>query len=291
MAESSIALEKAKDRAEHVAREVATNRWIEWLARLGYATRGLLYIVVGVMSVLLVFGAGGGTTDKTGAIAVLGEQAYGKALLVLVAIGLVGYSLWGFVRAIADPLGRGTGLKALAERGGYAVSGIVYGALIFPTVRLILGAGSGSVNGETEKWTTAWLLAQPMGQWLVGIAGLVTIIGGLGQAHMAGTAGFMKDFKFSKTNEGEQRTARTVGRIGHAARAVVFTLFGFFLLRAALLTNPDEAEGLDGTLHAILQQRYGPWLLGVVALGLISFGVFSLLCVRWIRCWSPAKKN
>lgn len=291
MAEASTALKKTKDRAEDIAHDVATSGWVEWLARIGYATRGLLYIVVGVMSVLLVFGVGGGTTDKNGAIAVLGEQPFGKVLLVLVAVGLAGYSLWGFVRAFADAMDRGTELKALAERGGYLVSGITYGALIFPTVRLIFGSGSGSSGDQAQQGTTAWLLAQPFGPWIVGIFGLVTVVGAVGQALIAYKASFMDDFKTNQMNGDEEKWAKIVGRIGHAARAVVFSLFGIFLVQAALQTDADKAKGLDGTLQTLLQQMYGPWLLGIVAIGLICFGVFSLLCVRWIRVGSPAKKN
>jgi hypothetical protein len=122
---------------------------------------------------------------------------------------------------------------------------------------------------------------------MVGAIGIATIVGGLGQAHLGVTARFMRDFRFFAMSTEEIRWAKGIGRLGHAARAVVFTLFGIFLIRAALLADAEQVRGLDGTLQALLQQRYGPWLLGVVALGLTSFGVFSVLCVRWIRCWAP----
>ncbi len=274
------------DTPSEVAEKVATNKWVEWLPRLGYVSRGLVYIMVGLLSVGLVLGTGGETTDKQGAIASISESNYGKALLVIVVIGLVGYSLWGFFRALVDPYQKGKGPKALAERAGYIVSGLVYGGLVIPTARLILGAGSRAEieeNGDAERWTTAWLLAQPLGHWLVIAAGIVAIIGGLGQMYQAYSAGFRKDFKREEMNEREMKWAVGFGRFGHAARGVVFILFGVFIMRAALLMNPNEVKGLEETLDTLRYQPYGPILLGIVALGLISFGIFSALCARWIQ--------
>lgn len=277
------------DTPSEVAEKVATNWWVEWLPRLGYINRGLVYAMVGLLSVGLVLGVGGETTDKQGAIALISSSGLGKALLVIVVVGLVGYSLWGFFRALVDPYQKGTSPKALAERAGFIVSGLSYGGLVFPTARLILGSGSQAekaeiaADGNPEQLTTAWLLAQPLGYWLVIAAGVVAIIGGLGQMYQAYSAGFRKDFKREEMSEREMRWAVGFGRFGHAARGVVFILFGVFIVRAALLLNPKEVRGLDETLQVLRHQPYGPLLLGVVALGLISFGIYSALCARWIQ--------
>ncbi|MEO6458109.1 MAG: DUF1206 domain-containing protein [Chloroflexia bacterium] len=277
------------DTLSEVAEKVVTNKWIEWLPRLGYISRWLVYMMVGFLSIGLVLGAGGAAEDKQGAIASISSYGLGKALLAIVVVGLVGYSLWGFFRALVDPYQKGTGPKALAERAGYIVSGLTYGGLIFPTLRLIFGSNSPqeieeiSEDGDTERWTTAWLLAQPLGHWLVIAAGVIAIIGGLGQMYQAYSANFRKDFKQEEMNKREMKWAVRFGRFGHAARGVVFILFGVFIVRAALLMNPNEVKGLDGALLAVVQQPYGPLLLGIVALGLISFGIFSVLCARWIQ--------
>ena len=76
-------------------------------------------------------------------------------------------------------------------------------------------------------------------------------------------------------------------RFGSAARGVVFTMLGFFILQAALRYDPNQAQGLDGALRTIAQQPYGPWLLAIVALGLVSFGIYSVLCARWIEITKP----
>jgi hypothetical protein len=55
------------------------------------------------------------------------------------------------------------------------------------------------------------------------------------------------------------------------------------VLQAALRYDPQQAQGLDGALRTIAGQPYGPWLLAIVALGLVSFGIYSVLCARWIK--------
>lgn len=275
----------AKDNVSEAAEQVARNEWVEKLARFGYLVRGVLYAVVGLLAIGAAFGVGGATTDKGGAISAIGGQPMGKVLLVLVAVGLVGYSLWGFVRAFLDPLGRGTDAKGLVERGGYLVSALVYASLLFPTVRLLVGAGAdgGGGSGQAEKYTTAWLLAQPLGPWLLGIGGVVATIGGLGQFYQAYSAGFKKDFKQREMSRDELTSAERIGRFGHAARGVVFTMIGFFIVRAAMMADANQVRGLDGTLQTLAQQPYGPWLLGIVALGLVSFGAYSMMSARWIE--------
>jgi hypothetical protein len=283
MANVETTVENVKNKAEQTAQQTVDNPWLERLVRLGYAARGLLYGVVGVLAVTLALGRGGATTDKNGALATIAGQPFGKFLLVLIVIGLVGYSLWGFVRALLDPLRRGTDAKGIAQRIGYAISGLSYGALILPTVGLITGSGNGGSGGSGPQDWTAKLMEQPFGPWLVGLIGVIGIAGGLGQLAQGVTTDFKKDFKTGEMSPTELTAFTWIGRFGLAARGVVFAMLGFFLIQAALNTDPNRAKGLDGALQTLLQQPHGPWLLGIVALGLVAFGLYSLLSARWIE--------
>jgi len=278
MAKRSLAV---KQRAGGAVAGPPGVRWVEGLPRLGYLVRGLLYATVGFLALQVALGAGGITTDIPGAIATIGAQPLGKVTLVIVALGLAGYSLWGFVRALFDPLNRGTNLRGLAERGGYLVSWVAYGALILPTARVVLGAGGGGET-DTQDWT-AWLLSQSYGPWVVGGVGIVAMLGSLGQVYQSISASFKKDFKQEQMSEREMKWAVRSGRFGLAARGVVFAMLGFFLVQAAWRVDHEEIRGLDGALRTIAQQSYGPVLLGIVALGLLAFGIFSALCGRWVR--------
>jgi hypothetical protein len=245
--------------------------------------RGVLYLVVGFLALQLALGHGGAVTDKNGAIATIGSQPFGKVLLVLVLVGLAGYSAWGFVRAIFDPLDRGSDPKGIAQRIGYAVSGLTYGALIIPTLKFLMGAGDANKGGNGSQDLTATLLSQPFGPWLVGLLGLIGMGGGLGQIWQGVTADFKKDLKFREMSPDTQGKAIMVGRAGMVARGITFAMLGFFILQAALHHDPKQAKGLDGALQTLAAQPYGPWLLAAVALGLAAFGVYSLLCAKWIQ--------
>lgn len=286
MANSSTAVQNAKQEASHVvnkAQQAAGNPWVDRLVRTGYVVRGLLYIVIGALATMTALGRGGGTTDKGGAILTIAQQPFGKFLLIALLAGLVGYSLWGFIRAFLDPLHRGTDPKGLAQRGGYLVSGIAYGSLVIPTLAFLMGTGGGQDQGSGTQELSARLLHAPFGPWIVGIVGLVGIAGGLGQMWQGIKGDFKKDFKQGEMSPDEMNRAVWVGRIGMVARGIVFALVGFFMLQSALHVDPSQAKGIDGALQTLAQQPLGPWLLGAVALGLVAFGLYSIMCARWIR--------
>jgi hypothetical protein len=254
------------------------------MARFGYVVRGVLYAIIGLLALAVAFGHGGATTDKSGAIAAIGAQPFGKLLLVLIVAGLVGYSVWGFIRAFLDPLNRGTDPKGIALRVGYFVSGLTYAALIIPTWRYIAGAGSGAQGGSgASQDLTAQVLAQSWGPWVVGLLGLIGMAGGLGQAYQGLKADFKKDFNTEEMNADELRMATWAGRIGMTARGIIFTMTGFFVFQAALHVDPKKVQGVDGALQTLARQPYGPWLLAAVAAGLVAFGFYSIMCARWIR--------
>ncbi len=289
MAKNNTAIGQLKDgaarktrQAARVTQGAANNPWVSRLARFGYIARGALYAIIGLLALQLALGDGGRATDQTGAIATLGSQPFGKFLLVLIAIGLTGYSMWGFVRAIWDPLGKGHDKEGLVQRFGYLVSAVSYGALVTPTMSFITGSGRGGHTGSPQD-LSAQLLKNSSGVWIVGLIGLFWLAAAAGQFYQAYTASFMEDFKASKMNANEEKQALNIGRFGLAARGVVFALIGFFLIQAALHANPNDAKGLDGALLVLAQQPYGQILLAIVALGLIAFGVYSFFCARWLR--------
>lgn len=280
-------VEATKNKVSQEADKVARSNWVEAMARIGYVVRGVLYIVVGILAVQVALGVGGETTDKKGAIEAIGSQPFGKLLLVLVAIGLAGYSLWGLVRAFLDPLKRGTDPKGLAQRGGYLVSALAYGSLIPATIAFIQGTGNNGGNSQASQDLTATILALPFGQWLTALVGIIGMIGGIGQMYQGISTDFKKDLKTNEMSSAEQTWAVRVGRFGSIARGVVFLLLGFFVLQAALQFDPKKAQGLDGALQTVAHQPYGLVLLALVALGLVSFGVYSVLCARWIKISKP----
>lgn len=256
--------------------------WVERLARLGYLTKGIVYAIVGVLAVQAAFGAGGQTTDTKGALGTIASQPFGKFLLALLTVGLIGYVIWRFVQAVQDPEHKGDDAKGWATRLSYAVSGLIYASLAFTAIGLIRGSGGGGGGNSKQDWT-ARLLAQPFGQWLVGLVGALVIGFGFYQLYKAYKAKFRKKMKLHEMSPTEEAWATRIGRFGLGARGIVFCIIGFFLLQAARQSDASEVRGLDGALQSLAQQPYGPWLLGIVALGLIAYGIHMAVQARYIR--------
>lgn len=259
--------------------------WVERLARLGYAAKGIVYAIVGVLAVQAAFGSGGKTTDTTGALGTVAAQPFGKILLTLLTVGLIGYVIWSFVQAIKDPEHQSDGAKSWARRLGYALTGLAYGGLAVSAIQLIRGSGGGGGGNSQQDWT-ARVLAQPFGQWLVALIGAFIIGLGFYQLYKAYKAKFRKQMKLQEMTSTEEMWATRIGRFGEAARGIVFTITGFFLIQAARQSDPSEVRGLDGALQALAQQPYGPWLLGIVALGLVAYGIHMGVQARYRRIYT-----
>ena len=267
-------------RAQAEGAKVARSRGFEWLARAGFVARGVIYWIIGVFAIKLAVGVGGTTTNQQGAMKTIAHQPFGQVLLILVAIGLAGYSLWRLVHALLGhgPEDSDSGFERVAACG----SGIVYAGLCAIAVEILVGSGSSSGSGSTHK-ETAGVLGWPGGTWLVAVAGVVLIGVGLFQGYRGLTRAFLKDSKTEQMSAKVRTWIEWVGCFGHLARMTVFGLVGVFLIKAAIDYSANQAVGLDGALAKIAHASYGPVLLGIVAAGLIAFAVYSLSDARYRR--------
>ena len=261
------------------------------LARMGYAARGVIYVIVGGLAALAAWGggqtAGGGqATDSKGALLELLGAPFGKLLLALIAVGLLCYAAWRVAQAGFDADRHGTDAKGLAIRIGLGVSAVIHVGLAVFALSLITGWGSGgqSSGDESSREWTAWLMSQPYGRWLVAAVGLAVVGAGLAHLVKAYKASFVARFDM---NPDERRIIVPVSRFGLTARGVVFIIIGGFFLLAAIQQDPNEARGLSGALRALQDQPYGWLLLAVVAVGLVMFGAYSLIEARYRRIQVP----
>lgn len=260
--------------AQRAAQDTSRSVWVRRLARLGFAARGTLHITVGALALLAALGLGGDVTGNQGALEHLAQQPFGSVLIGLVALGLAGYALWQFACAVigdAGPNGRSPLIRA-----GHAVNGVLQASLSVAAFHVLTGSG-----GDQKQTWTARLLAEPLGAVVVGAVG-VTVIGfGLYQFYQAATAKFLEKVASNQMSPREHQVTTLVGRIGHAARGVVFGLMGVFLIKAGAETDARQVRGLDGALLEIAQSDAGPFLLALVAAGLIAFGAYCLMMVRY----------
>ena len=250
------------------------------LARVGYAAKGVVYIIIGVLAARVALGSGGRTTDSSGALDTIADGPFGTAALAIVAAGLLGYMLWRLVAAATDAEGKGNEPTKIAVRAAQAGRGLLYGALGLQAIRLIRGTGTG--EGSAARDWTQRLLELPFGRALVGAFGLGVIGHAAYQLYRAA-----KEEKVRKhldlAEAGPARAAWIVrlGRFGIAARGVVFALIGVFLIRAAMQSDPSEAGGIAQSLRTLARMEAGQLALGVVAFGLVAYGVYELATARY----------
>jgi hypothetical protein len=270
-------LREAKTEAKSQGGDFARTPQFEWLARAGLVARGVIYAIIGILSIKLAFGSGGKTTDQQGALAEIAKQPFGKVLLVLMIVGLAGYAIWRLVRAA---IGHGPeATDDTKDRISGLASGISYGILCITAVSILIGSGGGGGNNPDK--TTGGVLGWPGGQFIVGIAGLILIGVGLEQGYKGIKKKFLEQSKTEQMSEKVERSFTALGVFGHIARMVVFVLIGYFLLRAAIDFDPDKAIALDGALSKLAHVSYGPVLLGIVAAGLIGFAAYSVADARY----------
>lgn len=276
---------QAEQAARQAVRDAALHAGptIEFLARAGYAAKGVVYGLVGGLALLAAFNSGGQTTGSRGALRSLLDQPFGQVLLGVIAAGLAGYALWCFVRAVFDPERDGTGWKGLGKRAFQFGKGVVHVGLVVAAVGMIRGTGGGGDDDRgLEQWT-AWLMSFPAGIWLVGIAGAAVALYGARQLYRAWTTDLDDQLSLGRMGPTAARWTIRFSRFGMAARGVVFAVIGGFLIAAAMHSDPSEAKGVGGALRTLEQQPYGPILLGLVALGLMAYGAYELIRARYRR--------
>ncbi|MDP8964568.1 MAG: DUF1206 domain-containing protein [Cyanobacteriota bacterium] len=259
---------------------------MERLFRLGYAAKGVVYVIVGWLAASAAYGPDGRTTNARGALQSLVDRPFGRILLGLVVIGLSGYVLWRFVQALMDTENQGADAKGIIVRLSYAGNGSLYAGLAITAVKIIIDKVDGEVdigNDYGSRDWTALLLAQPFGQWLVGTVGAIAFGLGFYEFYQAYTAKFRRNFKLNEMSDTEKTWATHISRFGLAARGMVYSIIGFFLIQAARQSNSKQVRGLEGALDSLAGQPYGRWLLGIVAIGLIAYGVYYIVQARYRR--------
>ena len=258
---------------------------METLARFGYTAKGFVYGAIGILALMTAFSVGGGkTTGTSGALRSIAQQPFGQILLILIAIGLVGYVIFRLAQAVNDPEDKGTDAKGIFTRLGYLLSGIAYAGVAINAGLLAFGNSSGGSGGSSSKqdWT-ATVMQQPFGRWLVGIGGAIVIGIGFYRIYQAYKIKFRKKLNLSELDATQENWLVNISRFGIAARGVVFIMLGFFVVQAAHQSDPQEVKGLDGALYTLTQQPYGKVLLTLMALGLISYAIYLLLQARYRR--------
>jgi uncharacterized membrane protein len=257
--------------ASTAAREAGNSAVVEWGARLGYVTLGLIHLLIAWIALKVAWGIGGGSkdADTSGALKTLASSGTGVVLLWICVVGFLLLAVWQLFEAAVGYGETSDRLKAVAK-------GVTYLFFAWTTFKVGQGAGS-SAEKQTEDFT-AGLMGSPGGRLLVGLVGLVVL--GIAGYHVykGWTKKFLEDLR-----EHPGDWAVTAGRIGYIAKGIALVVVGFFFLVAAWQADPDKAQGLDGALKTLKDAPFGPFLLTLVAAGIAAYGVYSFARARYAR--------
>ena len=256
--------------------------WLASAARAGYMAKALLYMTIGLLAVQAAAGAGGRTTDTRGAMTTVLQAPFGRPLLMIVAVALIGYATWRILEAVADPEHRGRDMRGLALRTGFLARGMIHLGLAYSAVRIVIGQQSSSGGGgQHTKEATATATRLTGGMWLVWLA--VIAVGGYGlyQLYRAARAKLSEQLDTGHASAEVGAWVIVISRFGIAARGVVFLAIAFLLARAAARHDPNRAGGLGDALRTLAM--LGRWPFAAIALGLVAYGVYQLVNARYRR--------
>lgn len=247
---------------------IATGKNFKMLARMGYLSRGAVYLVIGGLALLAAFGSGGETTNSKGAIIKITQQPFGELLLALLIIGLIGYVIWRLIQSIKDTDDHGTSAKGMAIRIALFISAITHAALALWALKLLVMDSSGGSDSGSQ------FLSSTPGKWLFTIAGAAMIGAGIAHIYKGWAARFQKYMDIPRQ---QCQWAKPVCQIGLIARGVVWCIVGWFFIYSAMIAGGTEVKGVADALEFLRQQNYGSWLFSLTAAGLFCFGIYSVL--------------
>jgi Domain of Unknown Function (DUF1206) len=265
--------------ARYAARRAARSRYLGLLARAGLAGRGVLYVIIGCLAIGIAFGHSSDQADSAGAVRLLAATSAGLFALWLLVAGFIGLVLWRLSEAAYG--GSGAGQEKAGARLAALGKAVIYGFLAFSILKFALGVGAPSSSNQQSADLTAKALHHPGGRVVVVAAGIALIIGGAYIAYTAWRKRFLRQLNLTGTRPATRRAVTRLGQVGGIARGVVFAAAGVFLAVAGVRAQPSQAKGVDATLRVFAQTPLGPWLLVLVAAGLVTFGLFSCCEARW----------
>jgi Domain of Unknown Function (DUF1206) len=266
-----------RTRVTGTARDASNSRPARVLARAGLTARGILYILMGWVAILVAFGHSKHQADQQGALQLLARQPFGLVLLWLIGIGFAAYALWRLSEAAFGATGDGRKAGPRLRSLGRA---IVYAALAALTFQVI----SHSSGNETKKQQdlSATLMHHSVGgQVLVGVIGAAIAVAGVVLVIEGFRRKFMEYMGLMGTRT--RRVVERLGVVGTAVRGVVIALVGILVIDAAVTYNPSKAGGVDKALLTLRNQPFGEVLVILAGLGLIVFGIYGLCEARWRR--------
>lgn len=254
---------------------------LKTIARIGYAAKGTVYGLTGVLTFLAAFNLGAQKTDQLRVLEFLDKQTFGNILLGILGAGLLCYSFWRFIQAISDPESIGNDKKAKVKRTAFFISGCIYFGLAVLSFYRVFSTGSASSGSGNSLQQSPWL-SSDLGLIVLGAIGLAFIGTGIYQFVRIYKKEFVKKFQLKQMkDEKKRKLIKNSAYMGMSSRGVIFLIIGYFALRAAFTANTSEIKTTMEAFSFLQDSNHGAWLLGIVAAGLVAYAVYMFLMAKY----------
>jgi uncharacterized protein DUF1206 len=267
--------------SQHVrssASRAANSKPLEYLARGGFVAYGVIHLLFAWLALQVALGDSSGETDQGGALQTIGAQTGGKFLLILIIIGMVAMAIWQAFEAAIGESGP-QDKRAVAERVVSACRAILY--LYFAYLAYNVVNGASKSQADSSQSATSSVMDHSGGRWLIGLVGLVVVGIGVGLVIYGVKKKFEDHLNTGQMTQSVRQTVRRLGIAGYSAKGVAYGIVGILIVSAAVTYDAEKARGLDGALKTLSSQSYGPWVLGLIALGIAAFGVYCFFQAKY----------
>lgn len=243
---------------------------------MGYVAKGVVYALTGVLAFSAAIGLGGTAKGKLGVLDFLQKQTFGNVLLGILAFGLLCYGFWRFLQSVKDPEGIGSDAKAIGKRSGFFLSGFFYTALaIFAVLKIFDPSGSNDGYGKSP-------ISHEYLPYIFYVIALGLAIKAIFHLLKAYKGNFLKEFRLDKlANPKKRKTLKWIGNVSLISRSIVVGVVSYFFFGAAHSSGTEDMKGTADAFSFLQQKSEGPWLVGLVALGLICYGIYIFTMARY----------
>ncbi|WP_185022685.1 DUF1206 domain-containing protein [Curtobacterium sp. PhB115] len=271
--------EQAARKTGREAKRVADSRWFETTARAGFVGSGIVHLLIGYLAILLGVGnaSSGGETDQSGALQQIAAVPGGVFLLWAIAIGTAALTVRLVLEAVVG--GRSDSTRGWLARFKDVAKAVVYGVIAYSSASYALGAGSSS--SSSSQSAAAKTLATPGGVFVLLLAGAIAVAIGIGLVVIGCRRSFWK--QLVRPPRSVERVITVLGVVGYVLKGIAVAIVGVLIGVAGLQSDPDQATGLDGAFDAIRSMPGGVFVLVVIGIGFLAFGVYSFFRARYAR--------
>ncbi len=253
------------------AEAIDGNKQLQAFARFGYVVNGLLHALIGIAAVGIVIGSGG-EVDQTGVLKPLATTLWGLMIILLIALGLIGLSLWKIIQILVSTKLQRKGLKKYAlEEGGKAAA---YLGLGVSTIILVFGHASTNSSAEASRQLVATLFGIPLGPALILIIGVVCMVVGSNFIYKGVTRRFMRTL--DATSDQTRPYIVVIGTVGYISKGVILGVLGILFFISVFVRDPSRASGLDGAFKTMMSFPFGAILITAIGIGFVFYGLFNI---------------